>query len=237
MWFRDHCYMRLPDCYISSRQHRWMAAAAAATGKSCGRACAPDKQQQEKQRPPFPLAASDSASGSPGRVAHSSGSAWPCRGRYPSKRLSSPHPRIPPSKCSGSKCWIGPGRWQAFAAWWEGLQRMTTDREARVGCCHGSHILIWEGSETEREGGGRRSSLWKVNESVWPDSLLRGGILITMQEDIPGSNGVEFPVPVRIAGKWRSPIWSAVTSAVEGFPPPDVTPLPTSTAQWNKIRR
>lgn len=84
-----------------TRQHQWMAAAAAATGKSCGSACAPDKQQQEKQRPPFPLAASVSATGSPGPVAHSSGSAWPCRVRYPSKRQ-----RFSPTKLVPSKpCW------------------------------------------------------------------------------------------------------------------------------------
>lgn len=39
--------MHLFDCYISRQQHGWMAAAAAATGESCGSACAADKQQKK----------------------------------------------------------------------------------------------------------------------------------------------------------------------------------------------
>lgn len=143
------------------RQHRWMAAAAAATGKSCGSARAPDKQQQQqaaskqKQRPPCPPAASVSAMGSPGPVAHSSGSAWPWRVRYPSERQPfSPTKLVPHqtllSGCGGSICWSRPGCLQAFAVWWEGcrgwLQAGGGGGGAWVRCCHGSDILTREGT-------------------------------------------------------------------------------------------
>lgn len=148
--------MHLFDCYISRQQHRWMAAAAAATGESCGNACAADKQQQEKQRPPSPLAASVSATGSPGRVAQSSGSAWPCRVRYPSKE-----------------------RCRANAADQYAKVGLDTDRpllcdeaaaedDCRPGS--GSRMLPWrhpaKGGEHNRKGG---EGLCNVNEMAFSD--------------------------------------------------------------------
>lgn len=150
------------------RQHRWMAAAAAATGKSCGSARAPDKQQQQqaaskqKQRPPFPPAASVSAMGSPGPVAHSSGSAWPCRVRYPSERQPfSPTELVPYqtllSGCGGSICWSRSGCLQAFAVWWEGCRGWL-----EAGGGRGEHesdvamaAMSWQGRGPKQKGRGR----------------------------------------------------------------------------------
>lgn len=150
-----------------------MAAAATAIGKSCGSACAPDKQQKEKQRPPFPLAARVSATGSPGPVAHSSGSAWPCRVRYPSKRQ-----RCNPSKLVPSKpCWADAVDQCAKAGLDADRPLLCDETAAENDCRQGSMswMLPWQrhpdkGGDLNRKGGGRRS-LCNVNEMVFSGQI------------------------------------------------------------------
>lgn len=156
-----------------ARQHRQMAAAAAATGKSCGSACAPDKQEQEKQRPPFPLAASVSATGSPGPVAHSSGSAWPCRVRYPSKRQRFSHTEL----LSTTPCWADAADEYAISGLDAGRPLLRDEKAAKDDGRRGStsRLLPWQrypdkGGDLNRKGGARRS-LCNGNEMIFSGQI------------------------------------------------------------------